>query len=125
MEESSTSLRWLLLGSVICVLTPTVLHLWNSMWGRLYSGFHSWLFQVVAGRFDISEHRFENVGNIASVTKILRQLGLRTHRHVWHHDANADTGDSLQVGTIRLPTQSWLLWTLALLDITRYIGGEG
>ncbi len=61
------------------------------------------------------------MSNIAAITRIVKQLGLRTYRFRWHHDANADTGDAYQVGTVRLPTRSWFLWTLSVIGITHYI----
>ena len=56
---------------------------------------------IAAEIFGVEEHRFEGVSNLGAVARILRQAGLRTGRHRWHHDANADSGDNIQVGTIR------------------------
>jgi hypothetical protein len=69
----------------------------------------------------LSEHRFSNVSNLVSITRILKLLGLDTNRYLWQHDANADTGDAMMVGLIRLPTRSWFLWSLAMLNISHFI----
>ena len=55
------------------------------------------------------------------MNRILRQAGLRTSRHRWNHDCNADSGDNIQIGRIPFPTKSYCLWILALLGITHYI----
>ena len=121
MGNENDTMRWLFFGILVSVVTPTILYIWNKCCGVIYSSVHSLLFQTVAARFGVSEHTFEGVSNIPAITRLLRQLGMRTHRFRWHHDANADTDDSYQVGTLRLPTQSWVLWLLAMLDITHYI----
>jgi hypothetical protein len=121
MGDDNNTMRWLFFGMLGGVVTPTILFIWNRCCGVICSSVHSLLFQTVAARFGVSEHRFEGVSNIPAITRVLRQLGMRTHRFRWHHDANADTDDSYQVGTLRLPTQSWVLWLLAMLDITHYI----
>ena len=115
------NIRWYVIGILISVITPTVVHIWNSCCGSIWFGLHSWLFQLVAEKFGVCEHRFEGVSNIAAITRVVKALGLRTYRFRWQHDANADTNDSYQVGTVRLPTRSWCLWLLALLGITHYI----
>ena len=121
MGNEEDTKRWLSFGILVSVLTPTILYIWNKCCGVIYSSVQSQLFQTVAARFGVSEHTFEGVSNIPAITRLLRQLGMRTHRFRWHHDANADTDDSYQVGTLRLPTRSWVLWLLAMLDITHYI----
>ena len=61
------------------------------------------------------------MSNLGAMSRVLRRAGLRTGRHRWNHDANADARDSYQVGTIRFPTKSHSLWTLALFGITHYM----
>ena len=113
--------RWYMIGVLVTVITPTIMHIWNSCCGSVWHGLHSWLFQLVAEKFGVCEHRFQGVSNIAAITRVVKALGLHTYRFRWQHDANADTNDSYQVGTVRLPTRSWCLWLLALLGITHYI----
>ena len=112
---------WYAIDIFVSVLTPSVLYLWNCCCGNVCGGLHSWLFMLVAEKFDVEEHRFDGVSNLGAMSRILRQAGLRTGRHRWNHDANADSGDNIQVGTIRFPTKSYCLWSLALLGITHYI----
>ena len=114
-------ISWYAIGIFVSVLTPSVLYLWNGCCGNVCGGLHSWLFMLVAEKFDVEEHRFDGVSNLGAMSRILRQAGLRTGRHRWNHDANADSGDNFQVGTIRFPTKSYCLWSLALLGITHYI----
>jgi hypothetical protein len=112
---------WYAVGIFFSLLTPSLLYVWNGCCGNACSGLHSLLFKIVAERFYVEEHRFDGVGNLGAMSRVLRQAGLRTGRHRWNHDANADSGDSVQVGTVRLPTKSYSLWLLALLGITHYI----
>ena len=114
-------ISWYAIGIFVRVLTPSGLYLWNCCCGNVCGGLHSWLFMLVAEKFDVEEHRFDGVSNLGAMSRILRQAGLRTGRHRWNHDANADSGDNIQVGTIRFPTKSYCLWSLALLGITHYI----
>ena len=114
-------ISWYAIGIFVSVFTPSVLYLWNCCCGNVCGGLHSWLFMLVAEKFDVEEHRFDGVSNLGAMSRILRQAGLRTGRHRWNHDANADSGDNFQVGTIRFPTKSYCLWSLALLGITHYI----
>ena len=116
-----TNVRWYVLGVLVTVITPTIVHIWNSCCGSIWYGLHSWLFQLVAEKFGVCENYFEGASNIAAITRVVKALGLHTYRFRWQHDANADTNDSYQVGTVRLPTRSWCLWLLALLGITHYI----
>ena len=118
---SHEDISWYAIGIFLSVLTPSLLYVWNACFGNVCNGIHSWLFMLVAEKFDVEEHRFEGVSNLGAMTRILRQAGLRTGRHRWNHDANADSGDSFQVGTIRFPTHSYCLWILVLLGITQYI----
>ena len=114
-------ITWYAIGMFISVLTPSLLYLWNGCTGNICGGVHSWLFMLVAKKFNVEEHRFDGVSNLGAMSRVLRQAGLRTGRHRWNHDANADAGDSYQVGTVRFPIKSYCLWTLALLGITHYI----
>ena len=113
--------KWYVIGVLVTVITPTIMNIWNSCCGSVWHGLHSWLFQIVAKKFEVCENRFQGVGNTAAITRVVKALGLHTYRFRWQHDANADTNDSYQVGTVRLPTRSWCLWLLALLGITHYI----
>ena len=71
--------------------------------------------------YGIEEHQFYNVGNIGAMTHVLRQSGLRTGRYRWTHDANVETGDSFQIGILRVPSQSWFVSLLAVLGLKHFV----
>ena len=110
------NVQWFLLAGVFSVATSILWYCWH----RCSSGIHSCVFQLVAHRLNLAEHKF-GTNNIVVISRLLQGVGLDTRRYVSHHDANADTGDAMMVGMLRLPTQSWLLWLLALLDVSHYI----
>ena len=112
---------WYVFGAVVSIISPTMLCLWNLCCQHVTSGMQSWVWQNVSYMYGIEEHQFYNVGNIGAMTRILRQAGLRTGRYRWTHDANAETGDAFQVGSLRLPSHSWCLSFLALLGFTHFI----
>ena len=111
------TLRWMLLGGLLSTATSA---LWF-VWGRFSRSMHDCIFQVVSAQFKLSEHRFSNVSNLVAITKILKSMGLCTNRYLWQHDANADTGDAIMVGYIRLPTCCWFLTVAAMMGISHYI----
>ena len=112
---------WYLVGIIMSILTPTLLSCWNWLYGHAYSAWESTLFRFVSVHCGVQEHRFENVNNIAAMTRILVAAGLTTGRYVWMHDANAASGDYCQVGVIRLPCKSYFFWFLSLLSISHYV----
>ena len=112
------TISWYAIGLIVAVLTPSVLYLWNGCCGSVYHGIHSWFFMRVAERFQVEEHRFDNVSNLSAMSRVLRQAGLRTGRHRWVDHANVDANDSYEVGTVHFPTKSYCPWILALLGIT-------
>ena len=81
----------------------------------------SWAWQSVSLVYGIEEHQFYNVSNIGSMTRVLRQAGLRTGRFRWTHDAKVETGDAFQVGSLRVPSQSWFVSFLSLLGFTHFV----
>ena len=56
-------ISWYAIGMFVSVLTPSVLYLWNCCCGNVCGGLHSWLFMLVAEKFDVEEHRFDGVSN--------------------------------------------------------------
>ena len=112
---------WYVFGAVVSIISPTMLCVWNLCCQHVTSGMQSWVWQKVSYMYGIEEHQFYNVGNIGAMTRILRQAGLRTGRYRWTHDANAETGDAFQVGSLRLPSHSWCLSFFALLGFTHFI----
>ena len=112
---------WYVFGAVISIISPTLLCIWNLCCQHVRSGIQSWVWQKVSFIYGIEERQFYSVGNIGSMTRILRQAGLRTGRYRWTHDANAETGDAFQVGSLRLPSHSWCVSFLALLGFTHFV----
>ena len=110
-------MHYLVVGSIFSVGTSV---LW-CLWSRFERSLQSCIFQIVAIRFDLSYHHLRDVTNIATITRILEQLQLRTHTYLWQHEVNVDSNDSIMTGYIRLPVHAWFLWVLSLLGISHYI----
>ena len=112
-----SAVKYLVAGSVFSVVTSV---LW-CLWGRFERSLQSFIFQIVASRFNLSYHNLQGVSNIVTITRILDQLGLKTHTYLWQHEVNIDSDDSIMTGYVRLPAQTWFLWVLSLLGISHYI----
>ena len=112
---------WYVFGALISIISPTLLCVWNLCCQHVRSGVQSWVWQRVSLIYGIEEHQFHNVGNIGSMTRVLRQAGLRTGLCRWTHDANVETGDAFQVGSLRVPSHSWFVSFLALLGFTHFV----
>ena len=112
---------WYVFGALISIISPTLLCVWNLCCQHVRSGVQSWVWQRVSLIYGIEEHQFYNVSNIGSMTRVLRQAGLRTGRYRWTHDANVETGDAFQVGSLRVPSHSWFVSFLALLGFTHFV----
>ena len=98
-------MHYLVVGSIFSVGTSV---LW-CLWSRFERTLQSCIFQIVAIRFDLSYHHLRDVTNIATITRILEQLQLRTHTYLWQHEVNVDSDDSIMTGYIRLPVHAWFL----------------
>ena len=112
---------WLILGTSTGTLTTTVLYFAGSVVSGLTSSIKDLVFQYLARRCDISEHTFVRVSNMTTFSGLLQQLGLRTYRYMWLHEANAEANDSVQHGYIRIPTKSHFGKLLAFAHISHYI----
>ena len=112
-----SAVRYLVAGSVFSVVTSV---LW-CLWGRFERSLQSFIFQIVASRFNLSYHNLQGVSNIVAITRILDQLQLKTHTYLWQHEVNVDSEDSIMTGYVRLPAQTWFLWLLSLLGISHYV----
>jgi len=112
---------WLILGTGVSTLLSAFLYGAGSVFTGLTSRIKDILFQYIARRFDISEHTFVNLSNMTTLPRLLEQLGLRTYRYMWLHEANADANDSVQHGYIRIPTKSYFGKFLAFAHISHYI----
>ena len=121
MVVDSTSFRWYMAGAALSIVAGWGGRTCNSCVKHAWAGVHSWLFRVVQTNFDIEEHWFHKVNNVAAMSRLLKTANLKTGRFHWLHDANERTGDCIQVGSIRLSTRSYSLWLLALFGVTHYI----
>ena len=125
MPESHESWSWyqpsLLHVFLFSLVTPSLVHMWNDCCGNIFAGFHSFIFKTVAEHFNVEEHLFQDVSNLGAMSRVLQQAGMETFRFQWTHDANADSRDSIQVGTLRLPTRSVSLWLLSMMGVTHYV----
>ena len=105
-----SAVKYLVAGSVFSVVT---LALWR-LWGRFERSLQSFIFQIVATRFNLSYHNLQGVSNIVTITRILDQLQLKTHTYLWQHEVNVDSDDSIMTGYVRLPAQTRFLRVLSL-----------
>ena len=112
---------WLILGTSTGTVTSAVLYSAAGILYGLISSLRDIVFQYIARRFDISEHTFVCLSNMTALPRLLEQLGLRTFRYMWLHEANADAGDYVQHGYIRMPTKSCLGKCLAFAHVSHYI----
>ena len=78
-------------------------------------------FQIFATLLELREETFYQVTNLLTFPRIFQQLELQTFKVVWNHDANAQTGDFVQYGWLRLPTKSYVLAFLAVCGVTHYV----
>ena len=127
MAESHESWSWYqpsllhVFFFLFSLVTPSLVHIWNGCCGNIFAGLRSFLFKTVAELFNVEEHDFHGISNLGAMTRVLQQIGLKTYRFRWTHDANADSRDSIQVGTLRLPTNSFSLWLLSMMGVTHYV----
>ena len=117
----SSGIWWLILGTSTGTVTSAILYGAGSFLMGLTSSIKDIVFQYIAQRFDISEHTFVRLSNMTTLPRLLEQLGLRTFRYMWLHEANAAANDSVQYGYIRMPTKSYLGQCLAFSHISHYI----
>ena len=112
----ASSAQWLVLAAVISALTTKLLGECGSIWASVWDSIRAYAFKVLAQKLDITEDWLK-VQNVGQLTHILEQLGMCTYRYTWLHDANVDTANGIQFGTLKLPTVSWTLWLLSVLEI--------
>ena len=115
------NMQWIIYGGVVTTLVGFFTYMVQKSLSRCWEGVHSAIFQLISKRFDLAEVTVRDTGCEQVFARILWQIGLDTRRYIYIHDANATSGDEMMVGCIRLPTRSWLLWLLALLEISHFI----
>ena len=70
---------------------------------------------------EVREETLYQVTNLLTLPRIFHQLELQTFKVIWNHDANAQTGDFVQYGWLRLLTTSYVLAFLAVCSVTHYV----
>ena len=118
---NSSDIWWLVLGSVIGVITHALLNCIGSIISNIKLFIRQSTFQYLAKRFDLSAHTFSKMSNGAIIPRLLEQIGLRTYEYMWLHEANASANDSVQHGYIRLPTKSAVCKLLAFSHTSHFI----
>ncbi len=114
-------MQYLIMGSVVGGASTSCLYYLGNLANHTHWTIRECLFQYIAPKLSISEEYLSDVVNLSSMARILRQMGLKTHRNTWLHDANPDAGDSIQYGFLRLPTGSCTLRAMSFLKVTHYL----
>ena len=112
---------WLVIATSISALTSTALYILGRCCSGLCSNIGSVCFQAFAKRLDIREETFYQVTNLLVIPRLLAELQMQSYRVAWTHDANAQTGDFVQWGWMRIPSKSWVLSLLSTCGITHYV----
>ena len=121
MEKDSVAAYWLVIATSISALTSTALYILGRCCAGFCSNVSSVCFQAFAKRLDIREETFYQVTNLLVIPRLLSNLQMQSYRVVWTHDANAQTGDYVQWGWMRIPSKSWVLSLLSTYGITHYV----
>ena len=119
-QNDNGAIFWLILATSISSITTAVLYLFQKCCGNCWSNVGSVCFQTFANVLELDEETFYKVTNLLTLPRIFEQLELQTFKVVWNHDANAQTGDYVQYGWLRLPTKSYVLAFLAVCGVTHY-----
>ena len=121
MQSDNAAVYWLILATSISSVTTAILYLLQRCCGEFWGNICSVCFQNFAASLDLREETFHQVTNLLIFPRIFQQLQLQTFKVVWNHDANAQTGDCVQWGWLRLPTKSYVLSFLAVCGVTHYV----
>ena len=88
---------------------------------RFWSGVRKCMFILLAAPLDWIEMSISNDETVQQVSNLLRRLNFNTYRGNWKYDVNPTAGDDIMIGTVRLPTSSWFIWYMSLLELCNYI----
>ena len=119
-QMDNAAVYWLILATSITSVTSAILFLLQKCCGEFWGNMHALCFQKFAAMLELRAETFREVTNMSTFPRILGQLGLETFQVTWLHDANAQTGDYLQWGWLRLPTKSYIIAFLAVCGVTHY-----
>lgn len=120
-QNDNAGIYWLILATSISSMTTAVLYLFQKCCGTCWGNMGHVFFQFFARSLELREETFYRVTNLLIFPRIFQQLELQTFKVVWNHDANAQTGDFVQYGWLRLPTRSYVLTFLAVCGVTHYV----
>ena len=120
-QNDNAAIYWLILATSISSVTTALLYLFQRCCGNCWGNIGNVCFQIFATVLELREETFYQVTNLLTFPRIFQQLGLQTFKVVWNHDANAQTGDFVQYGWLRLPTKSYVLAFLAVCGVTHYV----
>ena len=121
MPDDNAAVYWLILATSISSVTTTLLYIFQKCFGQFWGNMSTLCFQSFAASLELREETFHQVTNLLIFPRILQQLRLQSFKVIWCHDANAQTGDFVQWGWIRLPTKTYLLAFLAVCGVTHYV----
>ena len=120
-QNNDSAVYWLILATSISSITTAVLYLFQKCCGQFWGNIGNVCFQSFAARLELREETFNQVTNLLIFPRLFQQLQLQTFKVIWNHDANAQTGDFVQWGWLRLPTRSYFLTFLAVCGVTHYV----
>ena len=120
-QNDNAAIYWLILATSISSVTTALLYLFQRCCGNCWGNIGNVCFQIFATVLELREETFYQVTNLLTFPRIFQQLELQTFKVVWNHDANAQTGDFVQYGWLRLPTKSYVLAFLAVCGVTHYV----
>ena len=120
-HDDSGTIYYVVCMGIMTTCVTSFLFLCQKCCGVICANIGSVFFQLLAERLDLYEEDFKETTNLNAIPRIFDQLGLRTRRRVWMHEANAQTGDGQQWGWLRLPTKSYWLKFLSVCSVTHYV----
>ena len=118
--SDDNAVYWLILGTGISTLVSAVFYIIQGACSQVLHNLRAHCWQYLASRLDVRAESFEKLSNGVVYPRILQQLGLNSYKVIYLHDANAQTGDCVQWGWMRLPTKSWMLTFLSFSGVSHY-----
>ena len=119
--NDNAAIYWLILATCISSVTSALLYLFQRCCGNCWGNIGNVCFQLFANSLDLKQETFYQVTNLFTFPRLFQQMELHTYKVVWNHDANAQTGDFIQYGWLRLPTKSYVLTLMAVCGVTHYV----
>ena len=120
-QNDNAAVYWLILVTSISSVTSALLYLFQRCCGNCSGNIANVCFQIFANSLEVREETLYQVTNLLTLPRIFHQLELQTFKVIWNHDANAQTGDFVQYGWLRLPTKSYVLAFLAVCGVTHFV----